>query len=91
MEKQINQGSILVIDDELVMCELLRDLLSDRGYTVSHALSGEEGVKAFKKGSFNLVITDLKLPDLSGIQVLEAIRGDDPDAVIIVMTGYPSF
>ena len=85
------EGNILVIDDELVMCEFLRDLLEDRGYAVNFVLSGNEGVKAFQQGSYDAVVCDLKMPDMDGIQVLERIRELDPDSVIIVITGYPSF
>ena len=85
------EGNILVIDDELVMCEFLRDLLEDRGYAVNFVLSGNQGLKAFQQGSYDAVVCDLKMPDMDGIQVLERIRELDPDSVIIVITGYPSF
>lgn len=85
------EGRILVIDDELVMCEFLRDLLQDRGHVVEYATSGNEGVAAFNKSGFNAVMCDLKLPDKYGIDVLREIKQADPDSVVIVMTGYPSF
>jgi putative nucleotidyltransferase with HDIG domain len=85
------EGNILVIDDELVMCEFLRDLLEDRGYSVSFALSGNEGIKAFQDGRFDAVVCDLKMPDIDGIDVLQEIKRTDPDSVVIVITGYPSF
>ena len=85
------KGNILVIDDELVMCEFLNTLLTDRGYSVKYALSGQEGVKKFKEGGFDLVMTDLKLLDMDGIKVLKEIKKLDPECIVIVMTGYPSF
>lgn len=85
------EGNILVIDDELVMCEFLKDLLEDRGYAVNFALSGKEGIKAFQEGRFDAVICDLKMPDIDGIDVLQEIKRADPDSVVIVITGYPSF
>lgn len=84
-------NNILVIDDEMVICELLDTLLKDQGFKVTTALSAEEGIQKFKEGAFDLVMTDLKLPDFDGIKVLEAIKSHDPDTVVIVMTGYPSF
>jgi putative nucleotidyltransferase with HDIG domain len=84
-------NNILVIDDEMVICELLETLLKDQGFSVTTALSGEEGIKKFKEGTYGLVMTDLKLPDLDGIKVLEQIKKHNPDTVVIVMTGYPSF
>ena len=85
------EGNILVIDDELVMCEFLRDLLEDRGYAVKFSLSGEEGIKEFQNGHFDAVVCDLKMPDIDGIDVLQEIKRTDPDSVVIVITGYPSF
>ena len=85
------EGNILVIDDELVMCELLRDLLKDKGYEVKYVLSGEEGIKVSKENNFDLIMTDLKIPDIDGITVLQEIKKFDPDSMVIVITGYPSF
>ena len=85
------EGNVFVIDDELVVCELLSDLLKDRGYVVRYALSGEEGIKEYKESNFDVIMTDLRLPDMDGIKVLEAIRTYDPDSVVIIITGYPSF
>jgi len=85
------EGNVFVIDDELVVCELLSDLLKDRGYSVKYALSGEEGVREAKENRFDVIMTDLRLPDMDGIKVLEAIRTFDPDSVVIIITGYPSF
>ena len=85
------EGNILIIDDEVVMCELLTDILQEKGYMLKHALSGGEGIKAFKEGKFDVVMCDLKMPDMDGIKVLEEIKKLDPDSTFIVMTGYPSF
>ena len=83
---------ILVIDDELVMCELLKDLLKDRGYEVKYTLSGNEGLTTIREeAGFDAIIVDLKMPDISGIQVLEEIKDTDSNAVVIVVTGFPSF
>ncbi len=85
------EGNILVVDDELVICELLGDLLKDKGFSVNYALSGGEGIDAFSENNFDLVIVDLKMPDIDGTKVLEKIKEIDPDSVVIVITGYPSF
>ncbi len=85
------EGNILVIDDELVMCEFLSDLLKDRGYTVKYALSGKDGIKAFGEDNFDVVMVDLKIPDIDGIKLLGEMKGIEPDSIIIVITGYPSF
>ncbi len=83
--------TILVIDDELVMCEFLKDLLTDRGYVVKYTRTGREGLRAFRTGEFDAVITDLNIPDMDGVEVLKGIKECDPEGVVIVITGYPSF
>jgi len=85
------KNNILVIDDEPVIGDLLKDFLTEQGYDVQCALTGEEGVKKFKAGSFGLVITDLKLPDMDGLKVLGEVKSHDSDCVVIVITGYPTF
>lgn len=87
----MTKNKILVIDDEQIICDLLRDVLTDQGYDVQTFLTGETGVKKFKEGGFNLVITDLKLPDMDGLKVLSEIKNFDDDCIVIVITGYPSF
>ncbi len=85
------QNSILIIDDETVICELLNTLFTDQGYAVKYTESGQDGINKFKEGNFDVVMTDLKMPDMDGIKVLEEIKKVDPECVAIVMTGYPSF
>jgi len=90
-KKKMAPSNILVIDDEVVICELMNTLLVDQGHSVQYATSGTEGVEKFKQGNFDLVMTDLKIPDMDGIKVLEEIKKVDPECVAIVMTGYPTF
>lgn len=82
---------ILVIDDELVMCNLLSDILKDEGYEVAAAQSGPEGLRIFKEDSFDLIITDIRMPEMEGLQVLGEVKKFDPDAVVILITAYASF
>ena len=85
------KGNILVIDDELVMREFLRDLLSEQGYAVKEASSGQDGIKILKEGKYDIVLCDLKMPDMDGIKVLEKAKEIDPNIVFIIVTGYPTF
>ncbi|MCK4809374.1 MAG: response regulator [Candidatus Omnitrophica bacterium] len=87
----MTEGNILVIDDELVMCKLLKELLEDRNYLVEYSQLGKEGIEKFKQGNFHVVMTDLKMPDINGIEVLKEIKKFDEDSVIVVLTAYPSF
>ncbi|MFH1776293.1 MAG: HD domain-containing phosphohydrolase [Candidatus Omnitrophota bacterium] len=87
----MSAAKILIIDDELVMCEFLRDLLQDRGYIVNYANSGRDGLKTFKEDNYNVVMVDFKMPDINGIQVLQEVKSANSDTIVIIMTGYPSF
>jgi two-component system NtrC family response regulator len=79
---------ILVIDDEPVICDGCRLVLTDAGHRVETHVSGCAGLDAFFQGRFDAVLLDLKLPDADGMEILEAIRGRNPNVYVIVMTGY---
>lgn len=81
---------ILIVEDETVMRESLRDWLTDGGYRVDTAKDGEEGLKAIAKHDFALVLLDLKLPGIDGIQVLREARVIRPHLKVIIITAYPS-
>jgi len=81
---------ILVVDDEARMCESLRELLTGAGYDVTTTQSATDALKRLKKESFDLVITDIKMPDFSGLEVLRAAKEADPELEVILMTGYAS-
>lgn len=76
----------LCIDDDAPIRELLKDVLSEQGFEVTTAIDGAEGLKAFKKTPFELVVTDLLVPKLDGIRLAEEIRAIDPAAKILVIT-----
>jgi two-component system response regulator HydG len=80
--------TILVIDDEKVVRDSCRQVLSRDGYNIEVAEDGREGLEKMKGAVFDIVILDLKLPGLSGMDVLKKIKGDDPDAIVIVITGH---
>src|SRR4029453_5824371 len=83
-------GRILVVDDEKALLIALRGLLSKEGYQVDTAASGEEAVRPMQPGSFPLVITDLSMDGVSGMQVLERARAFDPDLAVIMITAHGS-
>src|SRR6266852_2836714 len=84
------QGRVLVVDDEKAMVLALKGLLSKEGYQVETAGSGEEAVKRIETGSFHLVITDLSMNGVGGMQVLEHARRVDPELAVIMITAYGS-
>lgn len=83
-------NKILVIDDEQDIVEALSRGLNRRGYRVTTARSGEEGIENVKKGKFEVVLIDFKLPGINGAQTLEQIKKIDPEIEAVVITGYGS-
>ena len=81
---------VLVIDDEEVMRDSCSEILGNMGCDVQTARDGEEGLRLIKDAAFAVVILDLKMPGLSGLELLEIIRKNDPETVVIVITGYPT-
>jgi len=83
-----HKGTILVIDDEESMRFFLEKTLARSGYAVETASGGREGVARFEALRPDLTITDLKMPDLDGVEVLEHIKELDPGAVVVMITGF---
>ena len=82
--------NILVVDDEAIVRESIRDWLKDAGYQVSVAESGEEALKMIQKQDFGVMILDLRLPGINGIEVLKKAKTIKPDIKSIVITAYPT-
>jgi len=83
-----SQANILVIDDEESMRDSCQQTLSRGGNRVEVADAGSKGLAMLGAESFDLVILDLKMPGLSGMEVLKKIKEDDPETMVIVITGY---
>jgi len=83
----MSRQSILVVDDDRTVLESLCDELGER-YDVSAAHSGAEAVLALKTRRFDAVISDLRMPDMSGVEVLEEVRRRDHDTLRILLTGF---
>jgi GAF domain-containing protein/anti-sigma regulatory factor (Ser/Thr protein kinase) len=81
-------GSILVIDDEADVRELVADVLTGRGHTVAVAAGGREGLSRFETGRYDLVVTDLGMPDLTGWEVARAIKASRADVPVLLLTGW---
>ena len=81
---------VLVIDDETSMIETLSMLLKREGFDVLSALSGAEGIERFAETKPDLVLTDVRMPKVSGVDVLEAIREKDPTMPVVLMTAQAS-
>jgi len=81
-------SSILVIDDKKSMRDMLTQNLAAEGFDVDSVSSGTSGLELARKRRFDVVVTDLKMPDMDGINVLSSIKQEDPDAEVIMMTAY---
>ncbi|MCF8131054.1 MAG: response regulator [Deltaproteobacteria bacterium] len=80
--------NILIVDDEPDILKTLENALLFEGYRITCANGGKAALEIFKQKPFDLVITDMRMPDMDGIQVIEQIKAIDPDVEIIVLTGY---
>jgi len=82
---------VLVVDDEKCICDLLNEYLSLQGYEVNSAVSGEEALDKFDKNRSDLVLLDVKLPGMSGIDVLAGIKKIDAGTGVIMLSAYGDF
>ena len=86
-KKDIN---ILIVDDEPLIRESLFEILRIEGYSVAMASSGEEAVESIKKKSFDVVLSDFKLPQMTGLELLSEVKKISKDIAVIIITGYGS-
>ena len=84
----VARETILVVDDEVHMQVLLKRILEKENYKVESASSGEEGLERLDKGWFDLVISDLQLPGMQGLEFLKRAKDLSPTIPCIVLTGY---
>jgi len=84
----MSKGRILIVDDEKNMREVLEIFLRNEGYNVSVADSGERAVEAMRHDIFDLVITDMKMPGMSGIDLLKNIKQISPETIVVIITAY---
>src|SRR4030042_4363654 len=81
---------ILVVEDDAGSRLTLCGILEDAGYEVTGVDKGTEALEGIKDGNFHVIITDIKLPDVGGMSVLELAKEINPDVAVIIVTGYAS-
>ncbi len=81
---------VLIVDDEPIVRESIRDWLKDAGYQVTTAESGEEAIELIKKRDFGVMVLDIRLPGKTGITVLKEVKALKPQIKSIVITAYPT-
>jgi DNA-binding response OmpR family regulator len=80
---------ILLVDDDEEICEEIKGLLQDEGFRVTVAGDGEAAINLFDKKEFDLMILDLKIPGISGIEILRHVKGRQTSTKVLVVTGKP--
>lgn len=78
---------ILIIDDEPDICKMVTEFLMDAGYAASYALNGPDGLQAIEKEAPALVLLDVGLPGMSGVEVMQEIQKKNPRLAVIILTG----
>ncbi|MCX7703384.1 MAG: response regulator [Planctomycetota bacterium] len=86
----VTSPRILIVDDEPSICKSCCDILGARGWRVETALTGDECVRKTRDKSFDVVILDLKIPDVAGTELLRLVKKSHPETYIIIITGYSS-
>jgi len=81
---------ILVVDDELLIRDLLYDFFTSQGWDIMVAEGGQKAIDYLKNQQFDIVLTDLKMPDIDGMELTGRIRNLYGGLPVIIMTGYPS-
>ncbi|MGQ9694555.1 MAG: sigma-54-dependent transcriptional regulator [Thermodesulfobacteriota bacterium] len=81
---------ILIVDDERVQCEMLAGFLRKQGHCPDIAENGRLALEKFKTGNFDLVLTDQRMPEIEGLQLLKEIKRVNPEAMVVMMTAYGS-
>src|SRR5512147_1330618 len=84
------RAKILVVDDEANVLLTVAAILEQEGYDVDSAGGGEQAIQAIRSTHYDLVLTDLKMPAVDGLRVLEEVRKTSPSTVTVMMTGYGS-
>ncbi len=81
---------VLVVDDDIIVIKSCTRILESEGYTVSTVNGADAALEALEKGSFDLLLIDVKMPKRDGLFLMKEIRKSLPDIPVIVMSGYPT-
>jgi len=84
----MNKTRVLIVEDEKLIRWSLRQRFDEEGYIADEAETGQEGLAALRENTYDLVTLDYKLPDMTGLEVLEEIRKEDRDLVVIIVTAF---
>lgn len=86
----MEKPSILVVDDELLIRDLLYDFFTGQGWSISVAENGEKALEVLNEKSIDLILSDIKMPEMDGLTLASRVRQTHPDLPVVLMTGFPS-
>src|SRR4030065_2478517 len=86
--KQENKGVILVVDDDAFVLDSVSALLKAHGYSVVSSSNAADAIEKFQSGKIDVVLTDIKMPGITGIELLKRLRSINTDTPVILMTAY---
>jgi CheY-like chemotaxis protein/anti-sigma regulatory factor (Ser/Thr protein kinase) len=79
---------VLLVDDEETICDVVKKFLEEKGYSVVDTTSGKKGLKLFKDKSFDLVLSDITMPDMDGVKLISKLKSIDPAIKLVTLTGH---
>jgi CheY-like chemotaxis protein len=88
-QSNVTRAKILFVEDEEAFAESISKILQTHGFEVELAFSGKQALEIYERGRFDLVITDLKMPAMDGIDFIRELKRIDPYQKIVVVTGFP--
>ena len=83
-----NKGNILIVDDDMGICETLSDIMEIKGYDTAIALDGYEAIRKVKEGAFDVILMDIKMPGINGVETFKEIKKVRPEIAVVMMTAY---
>ena len=88
VQSWIEPPRVLAVDDESVVCESIRRVLAEEGYDVATTTSSKQGLEMLRKERYDLLLLDIKMPEMDGIELLKAARDVSPETEVLIVTGY---
>ena len=88
MSTETEKPSVLIVDDNPDLSQLVASLLEDSGMSTQRVASGEEALRALEEAYFDLVLSDVKMPEMDGLELLERMRADYPEIPVVLLTGF---
>ena len=88
--ERYDRPRVLIMEDEMSLAKGLAMIMREEGYDVDLADTGRGALEQFQKNDFDLLVADLRLPDINGMEVVEQVRGNKPETNVVIITGYPT-